>query len=284
LIRRFQLVVMKKIDALISSEKEPTFKYHRFLDEAGDTTFYGKGRVPIIGTVGVSKCFILGMLKIKEPLPDIRKKVVELQEAISRDPWFEGIPSIEKKKQNSGFYLHAKDDVPEVRKLAFEMINSIDCSFEAVVARKMYDLYEKKHNGKEAEFYADLLSHLLKNKLNKYDNLVLNIAHRSRCTTHINLQNGLNKSLERSFKKFPNKENGCKVVFNVQSPTTEPLLNLSDYFCWSIQRVFEKGETRYYDFIADKISLIVDLYNFENFKKGKNYYSKKRRLSKRNML
>jgi len=22
---------------------------HRFLDEAGDTTFYGKGRVPIIG-------------------------------------------------------------------------------------------------------------------------------------------------------------------------------------------------------------------------------------------
>lgn len=275
---------MRKPETFISSEKKPTHQYHRFLDEAGDTTFYGKGRVPIVGLEGVTKCFILGMLKIKEPLPEVRNKVVELQKAISNDPWFNGIPSIEKKKRSTGFYLHAKDDVPEVRKLAFELINSIDCSFEAIVARKIYELYERKHNGKEAEFYADLLSHLLKNKLNKYDNLVLNIAHRSKCTTHTNLQNGLNKSLERSTKRFPNKENGCSVVFNVQSPTTEPLLNLSDYFCWSIQRVFERGETRYYEFIADKVSMILDLYDFENFEKGKNYYGKKNRLSNENLL
>ena len=72
--------------------------------------------------------------------------------------------------------LSPKDDVPEVRKMAFELINSIDCSFEAAVGRKIYPLYEKKHNGNEADFYADLLSHLLKNKLNKYDELVLNIS------------------------------------------------------------------------------------------------------------
>ena len=35
-------------------------EYHRFLDESGDTTFYGKGKRVIIGENGVSKCFILG--------------------------------------------------------------------------------------------------------------------------------------------------------------------------------------------------------------------------------
>jgi hypothetical protein len=52
---------------------------HRFLDESGDTTFYGKGRKNILGTIGVSNCFIIGMLKIKQPLHELRKAVNELQ-------------------------------------------------------------------------------------------------------------------------------------------------------------------------------------------------------------
>ncbi len=56
-------------------QKLPTFIYHYFLDEAGDATFYGKGRVPILGQDGVSSCFILGLLKINEPLNAIREKI-----------------------------------------------------------------------------------------------------------------------------------------------------------------------------------------------------------------
>lgn len=259
--------------------KQVIHTYHRFLDESGDTTFYGKGRNPIIGENGVSKAFILGMLKIKEPLHNVRQKIVELQETIANDRYFDSVPSIQKKKENKGYYLHAKDDVPEVRKMAFELISSVDCSFEAVVGRKIYGIYEHKHNGKEAEFYADLLAHLLKNKLNKYKKLVLNIAHRSQCTTHSNLNIGLSKAIQISRKKFPHKGNDCRVVFNVQQPTYEPLLNISDYFLWSVQRVFEKGETRYYDFIADKISLIMDLYDQSNWEGSKNYYTNERRLT-----
>ena len=109
--------------------------------------------------------------------------------------------------------------------MAFDLIKTIDCSFEAVVGRKIPTLYESKHNGKEAEFYADLLSHLLKNKLNAYSKLVLNISHRSRCTTHTNLQKGLSKAITRAQSKAPDKANDCSVVFNVQQPTAEPLLN-----------------------------------------------------------
>lgn len=49
----------------------------------------------------------------------------------------------------------------------------------------------------------------------------------------------------------------CDVVFNVQNQQTEPILNLAGYLCWPVQRIFERGETRHYDFIGKKISLVV---------------------------
>ena len=109
---------------------------HFFLDEAGDAAFYGKGKTVIIGQNGVSGCFILGMLQINEPLPKLREKVEALQNQVINDPYFVEIKSIEKKKSKYGYYFHATDDVPEVRKLFYEFINKIDCSFEAIVGRK----------------------------------------------------------------------------------------------------------------------------------------------------
>ncbi|HMH24544.1 MAG TPA: DUF3800 domain-containing protein [Puia sp.] len=265
-------------------EKLATFTYHYFLDEAGDSTFYGKGKTPILGGEGVSGCFILGLLKINEPLDGIRKKVIDLQNQIAADPYYDKILSILKKKAAHGYYLHAKDDVPEVRKSAYELIQRIDCSFEAVVARKLYYLYEHKHNGNQAEFYADLLSHLLKKRLWKYDRLVLNIAEQRRCTALNNLQKGLNKAMAYSKSRYLGRTNNYKVVFNVQKPTTEPLLNIADYLCWSIQRVFETGETRYYDYISNKISVVWDIYDFAGTRNGQNYYSKARRLTEANCI
>lgn len=264
--------------------KLKSFEYHRFMDEAGDTTFYGKGKIPIVGNEGVSNCFILGMLKIKEPLESVRDKIRELQTQIADDSYFNVVPSVIKKINSTGYFLHAKDDLPEVRKLGFDLIKKIDCSFEAVVGRKIYSLYRSKHHGREVEFYADLLSHLLKNKLNAYDTLVLNISHRGQCTSHSNLSNGLNKVIDKSSNKNPLKNNDCKVVFNVQYPTDEPILNLADYFCWSIQRIFERGETRYYDYIRDQVSLVVDLYDTNAYAKNKNYYNKTNILTSANKI
>lgn len=261
-----------------------TFEYHRFLDEAGDTTFYGKGKTHIIGKEGVSKCFILGMLKVKEPLNSVREKIIDLQNHISSDSYFKGIPSIEKKIKNGGYFLHAKDDVPEVRKMGYDLIKSLDCSFEAIVARKIYSVYENFHHGNEAEFYADLLSHILKNKFKKYEKLVLNIAERSKCTTHTNLELGLKRSFIRFEKKHNKEDRKCSVVFNVQKPTREPLLNLADYFCWALQRLFERGEMRFYEYISDQVAMVNDLYDEANYSKGKNIYNRRTKLTVKNHL
>lgn len=45
--------------------------YHRFVDEAGDSTFYLKGKKSALGTDGVSKAFIIGMVKISDPLEEV---------------------------------------------------------------------------------------------------------------------------------------------------------------------------------------------------------------------
>jgi hypothetical protein len=233
------------------------------LDEAGDTTFYGKGKIPLLGSVGVSKYFLLGILKINEPLEIIRNKIISLQNQIISDPYFHNIPSINKKKLNSGYFLHAKDDIPEVRKMAFDLILAIDCNFEAVVGRKDYNIYEKKHNGNQAEFYADMLSNLLHENILFSDKLVLNIASRSRCTTNINLEKGLQKALLVSKHKLENRVHDSEVKFNVQRPTTEPLINIADYFLWAIQRKVERDESRYCEFLNSKISKISYLYDLD---------------------
>lgn len=262
-----------------------TYEYHRFLDEAGDTTFYGKKKSRIVGEEGVSKAFILGMLKINEPLDQVREKVIALQNKISQDPYFAQVPSIQKKIKKSGYFLHAKDDVPEVRKEAYEMIKTIDCSFEAIVARKVYDIYENKHEGKEQNFYADLLSHILKDKFEAYPRLVLNISQRGKSTTNLNLELGLNKAMDFHRKSSPETGFKNRIKFNVQTPITEPLLNLADYFCWAIQRVFERGETRYYKYMADQISVVVELFDDAKDEASQNYYKRgKNELIRENLI
>ncbi|MCC5612827.1 DUF3800 domain-containing protein [Nostoc sp. CHAB 5834] len=283
----------------------PRLTQHRFLDEAGDTTFYGKGKVPIIGQDGVSSCFILGMVKFKEPLQGIRERVVALQESVANDAYFADVPSIDKKKAKGGYFFHATDDIPEVREKFFRFIHSIDCSFEAVVARKSVEHYAQQHHNKEEELYADLLSHLLKNKVHQDHRMVLTISQRGKTTRNTTLELALQAARRRYVmsQNMKNNKRAAKkilygfgemmlesdlkadVVFNIQTPHTDPLLNVADYFCWAVQRVLEKGEVRYYNYLRDKISLVVDLYDPKAGRgKWSNYYKPGNPLTTRNKI
>jgi hypothetical protein len=269
---------------MISRPDKSVKTNHRFLDEAGDTTFYSKGKIPIIGNPGVSCCFILGLVKFRQPLEHIRSQVKSLQQQVQNDPYYREVPSIQKRINKDGFYFHATDDSAEVRKTFFEFIKSLDCSFEAVVGRKIPLLYEKKHNGNETELYADLLSHLIKNKFQKDELLVLTIAQRGKSTRNAVLELAREKA-EKIFKKSrEGKALKAKIVFNVQNHFSEPLLNVADYYCWALQRVFERGEMRYYHFLQDKIPVIMDLYDQEKHEGWKNYYSPKNPLTAENKI
>ena len=51
-----------------------------------------------------------------------------------------------------------------------------------------------------------------------------------------------------------------------------------------MQRVFEQGETRFYDYLIDKIRLVVDLYDRAKYDGNRNYYTKKNPLTSANKL
>lgn len=257
---------------------------HRFLDEAGDTTFFGKSRKIIVGKEGVSLAFAIGMVKFNRPLSEVRSEVVALQRSIEHDNYLNRIPSVLKRVNHGGFYFHASDDSPDVRQVLFRYIKTLDCSLEAVVARKLPDVFAKKHNHNETEFYADVLSHLIKNKLRMGGKLVLNISNRANSTSNRNLQSALEKAAGRAVKKREPNTLTTEVVFNVQNHRAEPLLNVADYMCWSVQRIFERGETRHYDFLSDRIKLVVDLFDQTSYEGSRNYYSGKRRLTAKNRL
>jgi hypothetical protein len=164
------------------------------------------------------------------------------------------------------------------------LINNIDFSFEAVVARKIPNIFIKKHNRKDAEFYADILSHLLKNKLDLDTTLILNIAQRGSSTRNSNLVLALEKASGRYVYHHPDKRISTKIVFNIQNPVKEPLLCIADYCCWAIQRVFERGEIRYYNYLMNKISLVIDLYDSTKYEGSANYYTKKNPLTSENKI
>jgi hypothetical protein len=244
----------------MKKEKVPLQHYHRFLDEAGDMTFYGKGRVPILGEHGVSHCFILGMVKFHSDLLPLRQQLFEMQENIPKHLYFKDVSSIEKRVRKGGFYFHAKDDLPELRKEFFDFIQTIDCSFYAVVARKNYGIYERKHHGKSNEMYADLLSHLIEGEENTDSlRLVYNIASLQSTTDYVNLKSAFEKAKTRYTQINPTEVFQKKVDFNVQPFAKEPLLSVVDYLCWAVQRKYEIGEERFMNYMQNKIKDIKEL-------------------------
>jgi len=103
-------------------------------------------------------------------------------------------------------------------------------------------------------------------------------------TRNSNLQAGLDKAISRSRTKNSARPVTTRVVFNVQNHYAEPLLNVADYFCWAVQRVFERGEMRYYNYLRSKISLVVDLYDEANYANSGNYYTPRKPLQETNRL
>jgi hypothetical protein len=263
------------------SELETT---HRFLDETGDTTFYGKGRKLIIGQEGVSLCFGLGIVRIDRPLNEVREEVGALQKQVEADPLLNTIPSVQKRIKAGGFYFHACKDSPDVRTVILHYIRDLPCEAEMVFARKIPRLFEKQHHAREEEFYGDVLSHLVKGRLKGEGTLVLNVAQRGSSTREKVLLEALELATKRASKKWDPETLKMRAVFNIQNPRTEPLLTISDYLCWAVQRVFEKGEIRYYDYLLEKIRLVVDLYDRDKYEGWRNYYDKKNPLTAENKI
>lgn len=134
--------------------------------------------------------------------------------------------------------------------------------------------------GESGMFFHDLL----KARLRLGRRLVVTIAGRGKTTRNHLLELAIAKARDRFAKTKDASEISSEVVFNVQPPRTEPLLCIPDYLAWTVQHIFERGETLHSDFVRECISLIVDLYDSEKYGGSRNYYTCKHTLSPENKL
>ena len=232
----------------------------------------------------MSLCFGMGIVRIDRELAEVREEIRALQRAVENDPLLNTLPSVRKRVDSGGFFFHACKDAPEIRAVLMRYLHDLPCEAEVAIGRKIPALFEKKHHGRDEEFYADMLSHLLKRRMKRNRKLVLNVAERGSSTREHVLNEALLLALDRAHDWGGVAAIRTHVVFNVQNPRTEPLLTVSDYLSWSVQRVFERGETRFYDYLIEKFRLVVDLYDQTRYPEHKNYYTKKNPLTAANKL
>lgn len=242
-----------------------------FVDESGDPNFYDKYGNYIVDKEGVSKILILGFIMTENP-KSIRKALLQLRDEISKDKYFQGIPSLQK----SLIAFHAKDDCPEVREKVYRTIVNLNFTAEIFVARKIQNIFNKRHQRSENKFYDDLISKLFENKLHLARHNEIFFAVRGTKTRQLPLELAISRATE-SFEKKWNRKVESVFQIHPHRPSGEPCLQVIDYINWAVQRAFVKGEMRFYKFAEDKVSYLADIYDTEKY--PKNFYSKKNRFN-----
>jgi hypothetical protein len=238
-----------------------------FVDESGDPIFYDRKGNLITGQAGCSPILILGFVETQDPQP-IRRATLSLQQEIVRDPYFQEFPSIRK----TAIAFHAKDDRPEVRYRFFKLIASLDFKAQFIVARKIERVFRNRFRADENLFYDHMISGLFENVLHRYERNYIYFAKRGSRDRQTPLSNAIQRGIERFEDKW---ETHVNTTFQVQAqvPGGEPCLSVIDYMNWAVYRAFVRGEMRYYRTVEERVSLLVDLYDVNNY--PNNWYSRK---------
>jgi len=168
--------------------------------------------------------------------------------------------------------FHAKDDVPEIREKVFKLIKELDFKAEFIVGRKRENIFKKRHKSKEEIFYNDLVSKLFENKLHVAKESFIYFAVRGSKTKQEPFEDSIQTAINLFERKWGIK-NDCNISIIPQSPSGESCLQIIDYVLWAVQRVIVKGDMRFYKFIEEKVSFLVDIYDFDKY--PNNYYNKK---------
>lgn len=237
-----------------------------FVDEAGDPTFYDHRGKLIVGEEGCSKILLLGFIKTKEP-ESLRQCLNKIRSEVEVDEYLKEIPSINKSLRA----FHAKDDCQEVREKVFKAILPLSFKAHFIVARKLESIFKNRHKNNENVFYDDLISKLFENQLHKSVSNIIYFSKRGNKTRNESLSAAIQTAMLTFERKWKTKvESEVKIIS--QTPIGESCLQIADYMTWAVQRAFVKGENRYLNFIREKISYIVDVYDFGNY--PANFYNK----------
>ena len=256
---------------------------HYFVDEAGDPVLFdSKGRI-LIGTEGCSRYFCVGLLDVPDPA-GLAAELEKLRAELLADPYFKAVPSMQPAARKTALYFHAKDDLPEVRREVFKLLQKHPVRFSAMVRDKRTVLdyvrtgnqRDPKYRYQADELYDHTVRRLFKERLHQLEGYCIRFAIRGNSHRTTAFREALDKARDRFAQ-----ERGVTVAgqLDVKAayPTGEVALQAVDYFLWALQRVLEKREDRFLELLWPQCSLIVDVDDTREKEYG-TYYTKQKPL------
>jgi len=238
-----------------------------FVDESGDPTFYDRRGNLIVGQEGCSPLLLLGFVETIDPL-SMRRTLLELQQQIINDPYFQNVPSLGK----TALAFHAKDDLPEVRFLVYKALATLEFKAQFIVARKLERVFRNNFAANETKFYDHLVTQLFKNCLHRYQNNHIYFAKRGSRKRQQPLEAAIHQGVQEFEEQWATQVN-TSIHVQSQTPAGEPCLSVTDYMNWAVYRAFTRGEMRYYRAVEEKVSLLIDLYDTDHY--PQNWYTRK---------
>ena len=254
-----------------------------FVDEAGAPTLFGARGRGLVGRPGCSRYFMLGVLEVAD-MPALSATLSDLRHRLLTDPYFKGVPSMQPARRKTALAFHAKDDLPEVRREAFQLLSRQPVRFFAVVRDKQAVLrYVQERNAfddayrlRPNELYDSLVSRLFKDRLHLSSEVRVCFARRGSSDRSQALSTALDKSRIRFAARWHRPVTGA-VTARESSPVHDVALQATDYFLWALQRRYEQQEPRFLELLWPQVALVHAVDETQRAPYGE-YYTKKKPL------
>lgn len=238
-----------------------------YVDEAGDPTLFDRKGKVLLGREGVSQFFILGLLRVDDPV-SLERELNNLRSYLLQDPYFAGVPSLQPENRKTASAFHAKDDIAEVRREVFAILRKReDLRFFAIIRDKEALLsYVRQRNRSDPEYryhpnelYDYLVRRLFRDRLHTRDAYQISFAKRGSADRTEALNIALRTARERFFEKYNKPIKDLPISVIPAYSRDYPCLQAVDYFLWGLQRLVERGEDRFVTMLWPSIRLIVDM-------------------------
>lgn len=263
---------------------EPVCTCHYFVDEAGDATLFNKRKQIVVGREGCSLCFILGALEVAEPVR-LNEELESLRSTLRADPYLAKIPSMQPERRKTAVAFHAKDDCAEVRREVYRLLMTHEMRFFAVVrhkrsiVRKVLEHNETHPNYRyhPNQLYDRCVSRLFRDRLHKENAYLIQFSRRGNRERSDALKTAIEQARDNFRRKWKISAT-APIEIVAASPGESGGLQAVDYLLWTLQRLYERGEDRYWEYVAEKVSLVHDVDDTRENGYGA-YYTKKNPLT-----
>lgn len=244
------------------------------------TLFDKKGR-SLIGKEGVSKYFMIGMIELLDPY-EAHRELEDLREELVNDPYFSGVPSLQLGGKKTALAFHAKDDTAEVRREVIRVLSYLGGKVvvgirrKDVLIREYRILYKQTgRKGRPNDVYDDLVTRVFRGRLHPANNNEIVFARRGKKDRTKSLE----KAVEKAGRYAAPRLVRSRMPGTVASayPHEEAGLQVIDYYLWALQRLFHKGEERFYRALESQYDMVMDLDDTRN-RRGGEWYSTTDRL------